>query len=152
MKKGIWVIIMSVGISTIILGGGLFAYDKYKTNESYHVVASVDLTNEYTIIGGVIRNVGDGWYLIQDESHETIGIDSISQDDKAITIYYKDKQKVNSIAVTVDETMASEGYTVGASVGVNKTLIYLYKDGKSIKPSDYNNVLGNVWIQGVFKK
>lgn len=116
-------------------------------------IASVEMSDDYKIVAGVIRNNGDGWSLIQDNSHETIGITSVEQTEDKIVVKYNKNSKVNSASVTVDETMESEGYSVGASVGDAEMWIQVFnKKGKLINPADYQNKTGNIWIMGFFKK
>ena len=146
MRKNI---IISIIVSIIIFILGIAIVNKL----SYKSIATVTMNNEYNIIAGVIRNSGNGWKLIQNETHETIGIKNVTQDDEKITITYDENKKVNALSTTVDETMANEGYKVGASVGVDKTWIYIYdKDNKPVNPNDYSNSKGNIWVEGIFRK
>lgn len=130
-----------------------FFYDGIQNKNSYKEIGEVDLREEYAIIAGVIRNEGYGWNLIQDKTHETLGINNVEQDNDSIIIYFDEMEKVNSVAVTVDETMAEEGYHVGASVGTDRMVIIIYdRNNEKINPKKYVNNLGNIWIQGIFKK
>lgn len=146
MKKNI---IISVIASIIVFIVGITIVTKL----SYKSIATVSMNNEYNIIAGVIRNSGDGWTLIRNETHESIGIKEVTQDNEKITIKYDANKRVNALSCTVDETMASEGYRVGASVGIDQTWIYIYdKDNKLVDPKNYSNNSGNIWIEGIFKK
>jgi len=108
--------------------------------------------SEYCFIGGTIRNVGDGWFLLDNDGHETLNIIKVETTDKNIIIYYTEYNKVISFSVTPDETMAGEGYTFGASVGLDNAVINVYdKDHNLINPNDYINGGGNIWINGMFK-
>jgi len=110
------------------------------------------LESEYCFIGGTIRNSGDGWYLLDNDGHEPLNILKVETTDKNIIIYYTGYSKVISFSVTPDETMGAEGYTVGASVGLDHTIINVYdKDHNLINPYDYINGGGNIWISGMFK-
>ena len=150
MKKNLFITIVIALVSSL----SVFLIGSYLMGEFENKkVASVELTDEYAVVSGVIRNEGNGWELIQDDSHETIGIIDVSEDSEKIIIKYDEFSKVNSLIATPDETMASEGYVVGASVGVSETWISVYdKNGELVKPIDYINNSGNIWIQGVFKK
>lgn len=115
-------------------------------------MSTLIVNDEYTLVAGVIRNSGNGWALLNDDGHEPIGITGVSQDDQKIIITYAPQSKVIALTVTVDETMAAEGYSVGASVGLDTTRIYIYdKDNNAVNPKDYVNKLGNIWIEGYFK-
>lgn len=147
-KQFVYTSILSILISTLIFGIGVRYFGGFKNNE----VVNVEIESDYAIIAGVIRNTGEGWRLIQDNTHETIGITSVSEDNEKIIIKTNDYSKVSSFNVSVDETMAGEGFTVGASVGTSESWIYIYdKDGSLVKPSDYINSSGNIWINGIFK-
>ena len=150
MKKNILIcVITSLLVSITVFVVGNFFMGNFENKK----IADISLNGELSLVAGVIRNSGDGWSLIQDNDHETIGIKEVSQDNEKIIVKYDEQTKVNATTVTVDETMASEGYTVGASVGKSETWILIFdKEGKRINPSDYNNDIGNIWIQGVFKK
>jgi hypothetical protein len=103
-------------------------------------------------IGGVIRNSGDGWQLINDKEHEPLNMTKVEMTDTAIIVYYKSAKEVITFSATPDETMASVGYTMGASVGLNYAAIFLYdKDLKLVNPKDYISKSGNIWISGMFK-
>lgn len=111
------------------------------------------INNNFSFVGGVIRNVGDGWNAIKDDGHEPVGIRKVETTNEAIIIYYSKAFKVISLNVTPDETMAAEGYTMGASVGLDKTIINVYdKNHNLIDPNEYTNKQGNIWVNGVFIK
>jgi hypothetical protein len=40
-------------------------------------------------IGGVIRNLGDGWQLINDKEHEPLNMTSVETTDTSIIVHYK---------------------------------------------------------------
>lgn len=156
MKKSIFVtLIISAIVGVIIFVSGTFLHNKYYGVEryKYKTISTVSANESYTIIGGVIRNNGEGWHLIEDETHAPIEINDISQSSEAITVYYDTTEKINTMAITLDETMTAEGYKTGASVGVDRTIIFIYdKDGNLVNPKDYNSETGNIWIQGIFKR
>lgn len=148
-KQSVLTFLIALLTSVLVFAAGSYLMGDFENKK----IANVAMGDEYSVVAGVIRNEGNGWSLIQDNNHETIGIKEITQDQEKVIVSYNDKEKVNSIAVTVDETMAAEGYSVGASVGVSETWIFIYdKDGNKINPSDYENSTGNIWIQGIFKK
>ena len=114
--------------------------------------SKLTINEDYYLIGGVIRNIGEGWELIDDSGHEPLGIDKVETTDDAVIIHYSKADKVVSLNVTPDETMAAEGYTMGASVGLDHSIINIYDgEGNLINPNDYTNDRGNIWINGIFK-
>jgi hypothetical protein len=108
---------------------------------------------KYMMVSGVIRNTGDGWELITDDFHDSINVESVSNGKLAITVNHSfTAKKVVSFVVTPDETFVKEGLTAGASVGLDKTNIYLTKLGSN-SYSDPNKIInskGNFWFQGMF--
>lgn len=150
MKKNILITVF-ISIITSVLVFVMMGQIAEKLSEKESVI--VDFNEDYTMMAGVIRNEGKGWKLIQDEAHETLGIKSVSSDEEKIIISYDKTSKVNSMSVSVDETMAAEGFTVGASVGLDVTYIFVYDaNGDVVQPKKYVNSKGNIWIQGIFKK
>ena len=112
----------------------------------------LNLDKNYSITGGVIRNTSDSWFLINNSGHEPINISSVETTDISVILHYKKFNKVVSFNVTPDETMASEGYTMGASVGLDKTIISIYDSGKKlVNPKTYRNKDGNIWVNGIFR-
>lgn len=108
---------------------------------------------KYKIVSGVIRNTGNGWELISDTAHEPLHIESVSNNNSAITIDYSfTAKKVVSFVVTPDETFVRNGLNAGSSVGLDKSLIYLSEQGTGVY-SDPNEVIsskGNFWFYGIF--
>lgn len=109
-------------------------------------------TGDLDFAGGVIRNTGSGWFIMNNSGHQSIGLSGISQTTTKITVYFsKVYSKVNTCIVTVDDTMASQGYTVGASVGLDKVNIMIFdSDLNVVNPASYTDSGGNIWISGHF--
>lgn len=115
------------------------------------LLSGCDASPESEFIGCVIRNTGDGWYAINDQYHEPIGITSVETTSKCIRVNYPEKTQVVTFSSTVDETMASQGYTVGASVGESYASICIYDQNLNlVNPNDYIDSLGNIWVSGYF--
>jgi hypothetical protein len=109
---------------------------------------------QYKIVAGVIRNVGNGWELINDTAHEPIHVLSVSNNDLAITINHTFTAKqVVTMTVTPDETFVKDGIKAGASVGLDKTLVYLAHEGEKLyaNPNTIISAKGNFWFYGVFE-
>jgi hypothetical protein len=105
----------------------------------------------YLFIGGVIRNSGEGWYPIINEGHTSVNIESVETTEETIIIHYQPVKKVITFITTPDETMASEGYSIGAKVGLDAAYLYIYdKELNQINPKNYVSDSGNIWICGMF--
>ena len=87
----------------------------------------VDDGKQLKFIAGVIRNSGDGWEYINDSGHEPLNLTSVSVDENGrIEIDYGfTASKVLSLVATPDETFAGL-YSIGGSVGLDKTLFNVY--------------------------
>lgn len=106
------------------------------------VTAQLDETNEellrapkgkpntkYKILAGAIRNSAGVWSFIEDVSHAKTGFAGVSISGTSIRVDHEETaSKVSSLVVTLDETMASQGIRVGASVALGYSLIDIYKD------------------------
>lgn len=148
-KQSVLTFLIALLTSVLVFAAGSYLMGDFENKK----IANVAMGDEYSMVAGAIRNEGDGWKLIQDDAHETIGIYEVDQDDEKIIIKYNDFSKVNGLTSVADETMASEGYTVGASVGLSETWLFIYdNENNLVKPSEYKNISGNIWINGIFKK
>ena len=114
-------------------------------------------------LGGTIRNQGQGWYIVSDGPHAPLNLQAVravidptgpkARGDYLEITHEVGAKKVITFAVTVDETMAKEGYTVGISGGVSMSKIYLYdRSGNTVNPLTYQNERGNIWIYGKLMK
>ena len=102
------------------------------TDES---VARIDLTGTdkpHRIVAGVIRNDGSGWDFITDTTHQgDLNCVSVSTNvDGQLIIDYSDidATKIISFVIVPDETFASLGYMVGASVGKTQAYVNIYQN------------------------
>jgi len=139
-------ILISVIISIITSLTVFFALSIFMPNK-------LSIGENYYEVGGVIRNIGEGWFAIDDSGHEPIGITNVETTKDSVVIHYSKANKAVFFSVTPDETMTSEGYTMGASVGLDNAIINIYdKDHNIINPNDYKNSKGNIWVNGRFKK
>ena len=107
---------------------------------------------------GVIRRVNPGaWHILDDEGHMSMGIRNISEDNDRIIIYFDFvASKVQTFVITPDETFSRLGLQAGASVGLDKAVIYLSKIENGVvvpvNPLTISDKDGNFWIYGVFSK
>jgi hypothetical protein len=100
---------------------------------------------KYRTLLGSIRNIGSPnyWQLISDSAHIPSGIASVVSTDTDITINYDfEASAIGSVIAVPDETMASQGWTVGASV--SKTACVL-KLGRTRTISGYVSHDGTSW-------
>lgn len=117
-------------------------------------ILAIPAESQYVMIGCVIRNTGKGWYCIDNAGHEPLGVTEVETGDDSIIIHYPmpEGTKVISFSATPDETMAAAGYTVGASVGADRAVIFIYDaDHNLIDPHTYVSSSGNIWIMGIMK-
>ena len=88
-------------------------------------------TKRHKIVAGVIRNSGNGWEFIINNTHQgDLNCASVSTNENGeIVINYPDinAKKVISLLLATDETFASLGYIVGASVGTSSCNVKVYK-------------------------
>lgn len=80
-------------------------------------------TKRHKVVAGVIRNNGTGWDFIINERHQgdLNCVDASTDENGYIVVDYSaiGAKKVVSLLVAPDETFASLGYIVGASVGLD---------------------------------
>ncbi len=128
-------------------------------NPAYYTSISNTKIQNTVIVAGVIRNTGDGWHLIENNTHCSLNCDGVfvNNGTNAISIDYSSikAQKVISFVVSPDETFSLEGYSCGASVGLEHANVFVHKsiDGVSseINPQDIISDKGNFWFIGVFE-
>lgn len=64
-------------------------------------------TAQEQYVAGVLRNTGDGWYVLNDATHEPLNIASVSNDARSITIAYgRQFSTIRTFLITADETYA----------------------------------------------
>jgi len=98
----------------------------------------------YRVVGGPLRNTGDGFFALEDSGHDPVGIGAVSSDGTGITLDFSfSATKVISLIVGCDETLARLGYTAGASVGLSDATIYV---GQPIGYHDYVQYNGSAWV------
>lgn len=99
-------------------------FDYYKIDLQNNVIQA------YDNLACVIRATAGTWDYINDSQHTKKGFGSILSGSVSVQLdYLKTYTKVLSLLVTPDETYASLGITVGASVGVSNATINFYTTG-----------------------
>lgn len=104
-------------------------------------------------VGGVLRNTGSGWYVLNDAAHESSGLTTITQTATYIEVNHPvGALKVHELQVTPDEYYASVGIRVGASVGLTYTRIFFYQGTSAtpVNPATLTASNGNLWLSGSF--
>lgn len=99
----------------------------------------------YGFIAGACRNEGDGFQAIENTAHTTVGPVSFLTDSTQVTMSYPARSHVKIVALVVgpDETFASEGITVGASVGNEEAFVRFGGEVKVANALRY--VSGTTW-------
>lgn len=109
---------------------------------------------ETFMTGGVIRNDGSGWEVLDDRSHKPLRIKEVVTTPRYIEVRQEGGAYTVSAIVTVDEALAAEGYTVGLSGGKQIMRFFMYKDGELVDPRTVTTEtvpMSNLWfltIQG----
>jgi hypothetical protein len=104
----------------------------------------------YMQLSAAIRNSGGGWQLIDDGSHEPLGVSIGAVTASSIEVVFPAVIQVCSFVVGPDETFAKAPYkaTFGASVGLARALICGTVSGAAFNPSTWSNASANIWISG----
>lgn len=109
-------------------------------------VAKADAGGTYRLIACTLRNTGSGFAILNDASHEPIGVTSVTTagDNSTITLNYSfTATQVGSLVVVPDDTFASLGYEFGASVGLTSAVINCSQPGGW---TDYLSWNGSAWV------
>ena len=80
------------------------------------------------IYGGVCINTSGVWSLLNDATHTFLNLTSATTVSNRLRVSYPTVGKVISFTCTPDETYAQNGISVGASVGLSHSTLYLYRD------------------------
>lgn len=86
---------------------------------------------KYKFVAGVIRNDGGTWKLIDNETHTSINIESITQTNEYINVAFTPEfKKVISFIAVSDEDFDLNALCVGASVTPEYANIYITKPNR----------------------
>ncbi|MCR4511904.1 hypothetical protein [Aeromicrobium sp. 50.2.37] len=101
-------------------------------------------------VGGPIR-LGTNFALHANGTHAVPGVKSVKRRancDIDVHVDSRKGDKVVSVLVDEDETVSRLGITAGASGGLNKISIQMWRNGKRICPNDKRfGAYGNLWLQ-----
>lgn len=101
-----------------------------------------------------IRNTGNGWSVISDDTHTPVGVASVQVFPDRVRVFYDFAAvSVMSLQATPDEAFAAADVRVGASVGIDYVDIYFYLPAYGttpVNPALLTREGANVWITGWF--
>ncbi|WP_439593870.1 hypothetical protein [Microbacterium sp.] len=106
-----------------------------------------------TIAGTFRRVSATSWAMLDDAGHTSIGVDRIEVRADRLRVWHTFRaSKVVTVQVTPDESFASAGVRVGASVGFAYTDVFFYMGASQtpVKPALLTKAGANVWITGLF--
>ena len=106
-------------------------YNKTEIDNLNSLANIIGNSKEHRVVAGCIRNSGNGWEFIVDENHQAdLNCLSVGIQNGRLFIDYSgiNAKKVISLLVAPDETFASLGYLVGASVGKTRAYIQVFKN------------------------
>ena len=107
-------------------------------------------------VAGTIRSMDEnGWFVINDENHKPINIAKIEVVKGWIKVYYTfNASTIHTFIATPDETLAANGFFLGASVTKNCASIAVSKVENGIvrlvDASKIRSDSGNIWFHGLF--
>lgn len=107
-------------------------------------------------LGGTIRRSSSTtWFVIQDGTHEPVGISSVDCLVDRVRVHYNfTAGKVVSFHATPDEAFTSVDVRCGASVGLGYADIFFYMPSTGstpIQPGLLSKASANVWLTGWFQ-
>ena len=87
------------------------------------------------------------WCVLDDQGHSPGGITKVLTYPDRIEVFYDLKyREIYWSAITPDEALAISDTSVGASVGLEKSIIYMSQEGKQIDPHIIKDPGANIWI------
>ncbi|MER6235963.1 hypothetical protein ABT185_07785 [Streptomyces clavifer] len=106
------------------------------------------------VISCAIRNTGSGWVLIDDDAHAPSGVSGVVQHaDRLELTHAVGAVRVSSMQVTPDEYYSKNLVRCGVSVGLDRSVVYLYKGTSTVAVDPATLVAsgGNLWITGLLE-
>lgn len=104
-------------------------------------------------IQSILYNPGDGWHVLNNETHESEGVELAWNDSSAILVDYDfHATKVKTFVVSTDEIYGGRmGVICGANVGLDYAIIECSRNGERIDMNTLNNRWGNIFIHGIYE-
>lgn len=110
------------------------------------VISTLEPTKSYAELAFTLRNGGSPsyWQPLSDSGHEPINPPTVETDASKIRLTWPDLEfsKVVTFVAVPDETLSESGYTMGASVALGFTDIYLSR----LLLGDYISYNGSSWV------
>lgn len=99
------------------------------------------------VVAGAIRPSAEGsWYVIDDDGHQPLNVAGVDVRGDVVTVHFSvSGSQVITFVATPDETLARQGYRVGASVSRDEARI-------TIAPAPDYAAMGewaNIWFYGL---
>ncbi|WP_311210080.1 MULTISPECIES: hypothetical protein [unclassified Aeromicrobium] len=117
---------------------------------SHQYEPALEAKEGLVFVGGPIR-LGSAFALHANSTHAVPGVKSVKRRancDIEVDFESKKGDKVVSVLVDEDETMSRLGVSAGASGGLYRVTIQMWRNGKKICPQDKRfGKSGNLWLQ-----
>lgn len=128
---------------------------------SFQKPLNLEARDEITVlkkveVSGTIRNTKqEGWFVINDVTHESINIKSVKESNGVVVIEFPFiASKIHTFIASPDDSLAFNGYFIGSSVTTKSASILISKISngkiKQIDADDLNEPYNNIWIYGLF--
>lgn len=115
-----------------------------------------DMTPQLAYVAGTLRQNKEDrtrWEYVIDEHHGVLGVQgwhAVARGDSLRIEFAQAFRRIISFVAVPDEVFAQEGYTFGASVGLEKAV--LKSNAGVLDGSDGRELhRGNIWFYGVFE-
>ena len=147
MKK-----LIAVSLSIAILCVTLSIFGQMQISE----FADKKSADKKVKVAGTLKIIDErGWFVVNDENHKPINIGRIEIVKGFIRIYYTfNASTIHTFIATPDETLAANGFFLGARVSKNyaNILVSRLENGvvRLVDASSIRSDTGNIWFQGLF--
>jgi len=151
-------------VAISLLAAALFPFRSHPSvlsvimgNPTFRHPAS-DICQPGGVVAGVIRNDGDGWAVIDDQTHTPINIAFVESDARGIVVGFSfDASDIHTFIVGSDEALSLAGVFSGASVNTDRARISISRDSVigAVRTSPLwidsaRFPFSNFWIYGLF--
>ena len=109
-------------------------------------VTAQEGVNTRTVLCVLKSNSKGTWSILENEYHLNQGCKTISQDSRGITITYTRFEKIAGNNFEEDNVLLSRNIGAGGSVGLDRSIIQFYKNGRRLKPREVIGSTANVFV------
>ena len=105
------------------------------------------------IVSCILRNTGQGWYILDVGKHAPVGVASVEQFSDLLRLHYNfTAQTIGAVLATADETYILQDIICGCSMNAGYTDIYFKKVGQGgyVDPATLSAEFGNINVLGFF--